>query len=410
MTGIPKLPHEVISSIASYLDTIDFCHLRLTSRQLREGSLFLFSKRYFTKRLVTLQRDSLETLAQIAKHDSFGPAVVKLGINISHLLRDQKLQIQILDIWNLLPDAGDEIGPINPSVYDELFADQQLVISSNLGATLLAQSIAKLPNLRCIFLDETSRPWGRRALERKMGMIMMDVMDTPESNDFVKRGINIIIEAIATSSEIALREFEIHVGSESIAVTAEMLALPPLSPALIRDKFSSITDLGLTLNPDSIGDDRHWNASFLKFMDLFPALCRFDLRFLPRDKHTRFPVIVAALHLPKLENLSLSKIDCTEEELKSFLYRHAETLRKIYLFTIDIVEGGSWQSLIRGIQQVLQLESLYLDYCRLANKYIAYMDVDDGEVNDSISYGYEFEFQGSQAEWIDILEHIVVKA
>ncbi|KAJ0125972.1 Uncharacterized protein HZ326_30924 [Fusarium oxysporum f. sp. albedinis] len=73
--------------------------------------------------------------------------------------------------------------------------------------------------------------------------------------------------------------------------------------------------------------------------DMLPQLTHFMLEFENRDDFFRFSEASPSIYIPRLENLMISLVDCTGDELAGFLLRHKETPREISFDTIDLTDG-----------------------------------------------------------------------
>ncbi|KAH8678485.1 hypothetical protein BX600DRAFT_507429 [Xylariales sp. PMI_506] len=410
MTGLSHLPHEIISSIAFELGSVDFFSLRLAGKQLRNATLFLFGQRYFAIRNVMLQRDSLENLSQIADHEFFAPAVHQLRIGIDHLLENPEDQnrwdgVNVQRFFNVEKKKSG----IEKSVHDALFADQQSMVNSDLDTRILAQILSRLPNLDYISLDDRWMPWGALTLYHKSGLLPTNTLLKPESVDFITRYIRVIFTAIIESGT-TLREIGIDVGLGHEPISAEMLVFPALYlPHATASSLRGATELSLTLQPESRNNDMDWNACFSSFINLFPDLWRLELQFLPYDEFLRFPSIARSLTLPKLKSLWLDRLECTEEDLQTMFFRHRHTLEDINLSTVHIDEGGSWRSLLRNAAETLPLKTLYIEHCRLAGADIGLL-VEHKEDREEAIFQPTFKIEGDREILLAACDHVVVQS
>ena len=72
---------ELMRNVAEYLDTEDLQNLRLSSRYLRDGSLYTFARRRFRHRRHVVNLESLECLPAISRHAEFGHAIRTVEIS-----------------------------------------------------------------------------------------------------------------------------------------------------------------------------------------------------------------------------------------------------------------------------------------------------------------------------------------
>ncbi|KAK8221496.1 hypothetical protein IWZ00DRAFT_540084 [Phyllosticta capitalensis] len=80
VSGLLRMPPELIAHITEYLEREDFCKLRLTNKTLNYMSIDAFGTRFFRSRLIRLNLKDLQRLIHIAGHPVLGAKVQELRI------------------------------------------------------------------------------------------------------------------------------------------------------------------------------------------------------------------------------------------------------------------------------------------------------------------------------------------
>jgi hypothetical protein len=92
----------------------------------------------------------------------------------------------------------------------------------------------------------------------------------------------------------------------------------------------------------------------IEFYRSFPDLKEFSLYFYGRDEGGRLGTLSSSLRLQSLRVLSITAANCTEDFLATLFVNHKDTLKEIYLDSVDIIEGkGSWTSLEYTVEENL---------------------------------------------------------
>ncbi|KAI1775302.1 hypothetical protein F4818DRAFT_416236 [Hypoxylon cercidicola] len=389
-------PNEVLVLIACELSSRGLFALRLTSRFMNRVTLPLFTKRYFEKRCVMLRQDSLESLLDISKHPTFGPALRTLTVSIYHL-KDVPIEEHVL----------------NRQAHDFLLEDQQAMMESGLNITYLSQSLAALVKLEAIVLDNELQPWGAMAQERQTGLppidsIEEDYKSVELSVDFVQNAIRCILLAI-TAHRSTLRKLSIPVGwQDGATISPDMLVFPRPCSRYLQSHPTSLTSLDLRIHTKNrLGPNDSWITDLYGFIALFPQLQEFGLVIDLRDSDRQhFPQMAQSLRLPHLRALKIGGIDCTEDELAAFLLGHREKLKEVRFWAVDIIAGGgSWPSLFRTMRSRLSLQFLKMNRCMSADETV-YHDSDDG---DEAGYLEKFEIHGRPEEWTALINGLMIE-
>ncbi|KAK5166309.1 uncharacterized protein LTR77_008570 [Saxophila tyrrhenica] len=189
MTGLLQLPSELISEIASYLDTETLFSLRLSSKYLEQSCLSVFGRRFFRKKGFLITTRSISVLQAIASQE--------------------KLQKYVQHVW-INPDCYTSSGPRcdPPNLYDESKEGDctpsskmdrrrwrawhactqdhaTLIYTPHLLATLLKSAFKSLPNLTVLGMrrSEDHHAWGCKELKDAIGQDPRIVGSYPGAQD-----------------------------------------------------------------------------------------------------------------------------------------------------------------------------------------------------------------------------------
>ncbi|KAK0291367.1 hypothetical protein LTS00_008367 [Friedmanniomyces endolithicus] len=213
MTGLTKLPSELISAIVSFLEDSDVRTTRLTCRAIERASLAQFGHRFFRKKGYLITSPSLHVLACIAAHKDLKKYVQHVWFNP--------------DCFTFVhpecaPDPQEAPDPENPEsllqllslsdrkryeAYQTVKQDHSDLLQT-WGRQLhevLTPVFAALPNLKTVGMrrSEDHAPWGEDP--RDLGPIPSGPMRS--LSDPTKLFLAIIIAAAAANSQ--LRRFYI---------------------------------------------------------------------------------------------------------------------------------------------------------------------------------------------------------
>ncbi|KAK1089002.1 hypothetical protein LTR48_001019 [Friedmanniomyces endolithicus] len=222
LTGLTKLPSELISAIVSFLEDSDVRTTRLTCRAIERASLAQFGHRFFRKKGYLITSPSLHVLACIAAHKDLKKYVQHVWFNP--------------DCFTFVhpecaPDPQEAPDPENPEsllqllslsdrkryeAYQTVKQDHSDLLQT-WGRQLqevLTPVFAALPNLKTVGMrrSEDHAPWGWRRLKDSVGEDPRDLGPIPSGpmrslSDPTKLFLAIIIAAAAANSQ--LRRFYI---------------------------------------------------------------------------------------------------------------------------------------------------------------------------------------------------------
>lgn len=368
MAQLTSLSPELISMVADRLtESEDFFNLRHSSRYIESCSKHHYLQRFFGKRRHMLSRHSLKTLGDIVSDDVFGPTLQTLVIGIDHLTDDPPLEDPLpFELW-LDTRVGEKVN-VNKSNYDWYLTDQNSILGSGLATAYLTSIFSKATNCNTLIIDDYYRAWGAGFLKRETGVYPTTDIGTYrfDSHEFLEKALGAIFIAL-TASGIHLQTLEISMGCGRIPISPEMLAFPQLQP-LDFPCSSTLTQLELHIEPghEYVLDRASWLVTLNKFINHFEHVETLSLSFESAVEFKSFHEISRVLYLPHLQNLVLSGIDCTEDDLVRLFQSHSTTLQEISLDAVNLIhEGGSWHSIFIRIRDhlKLQLKRLNLTAC-----------------------------------------------
>jgi hypothetical protein len=245
MQLLVDLPEELITLIATELDSQDFFNFRRICREINTKSFSHLLHHYFQTRYVMLDRCSLENLLQISSHTIFGPSLHTLEICVDHLTDEPPL----FNPGTWYCDLEHELATVNEAEYKRYLDDQIYLKESGLDAAYLTQALVNLPNCKTIVIDDLNQPWGAASQKRQTGVSPTSKVLTADSICFVKRALRVILAAVI-ASRLSLEEFHISFGFNRHAISPAMLVLPEICSDQLRSRLTSLNTLVLTINPD----------------------------------------------------------------------------------------------------------------------------------------------------------------
>ncbi|KAM3079133.1 hypothetical protein ACMFMF_004061 [Clarireedia jacksonii] len=309
-----------------------------------------------------LDRYSLNNLLEVSGHPVFGPSLHTLVICVDHLTEDPpRYHPGTWDnpgtIWER--GLGDIEAIVNQAAYTRYFDDQTRLGESGLGTAYLTRALTNLSNCKTMFISDTNRPWGAVSQKRQTGVFPTSSIVNLDSIDYVKRTVQVVLAAII-ASQISLDHLEISPGLNRKAMGPEMLpARPDLCIDQSLSQITRLAALSLMVNADARWSSNEWATDLLKFIGHFPTLEEFSLHFFKYDEKGRLSALCTRLRLQSLRVLTVVSADCTEDDLATLFINHKDTLRKIFLDSVDIREGkGSRMSLECMIREQLSVETL----------------------------------------------------
>ncbi|EEU34827.1 uncharacterized protein NECHADRAFT_88407 [Fusarium vanettenii 77-13-4] len=403
MASILGLSAEITEMVLRNLPPRDLLSLRQTCTELCARIAPRFARHYFQTRYVMLERRSLDTLVEISKHRTLGPAITTLEICVYHFLPLEELP----RIKPPYSEFEEMIQTISPSQYEELMAsehgdtefrartsflrssspnhhndnnhhlgqlrreaylthlaDQDQVVGTDYAIECLKQAMGNLHHCKNVIIDDDNRAWGLRSLKQSIGVFPQRTLTSASTRSIhlIRYILCAVLTALA-ASKLEIADLDISIGC---SMENGNRISPYMLPTLLPSPITSLRQLHIVLDPTVTNVDSRlpWGSGLVRFLRLFPELSQFSLDFEYRDEQDRFSGVAAMLHIPKLEVLVLSMIDCRGEELTDLILYHRRTIREIRLNNINLTDGPqSWPSLVNDIRDQLSISYFSMDSC-----------------------------------------------
>ncbi|SPO05341.1 uncharacterized protein DNG_08028 [Cephalotrichum gorgonifer] len=416
MPPISHLPTELLCSIASLLDTRNFTSFRLSSRLVHGGTIPLFAARYFKRRHVFLERHSLESLVDIARHPVLGPAVHTLDVSIARVIESPdawgpNLQYSYEEEEEEEPRAeGPGSPPASPTqseedsramrdaatpppdkvervladrdAYIRYRDDQRYVAECGLDTAYLTLALATMPNCKTLVLSAHDRPWGARTLARRTGLWPTTDIHTTARGNFARHTQQVVLSA-AFASGIKLEKLDILFMPPDPGSRPSVF-VPELAAQHIRSRLINLNTLCLTLSRAHNSYSYNAPGSFTQFLELFPRVECLELCMNSCNDSNLFTTIAdSPLHMTALRDLELHGLNCTAPALAKFLCRHQGTLKDVRLKRVHVLQRRGWGLIFHTIRRNLSaVEDLLVEKCRNAGELVRFRN--PGGMEDSI--------------------------
>ncbi|PON20116.1 hypothetical protein TGAM01_v211011 [Trichoderma gamsii] len=245
-----------------------------------------------------LHRRSLETLANIAKHPTLGPAVKEPPSEaLLEIVDGIKREESGLGEETEEEDEGGEEGNasdeeasrsgdgqlphlrgLHEEAYHKAFKDQQELIRRGDDIKHLTHALRGLTNCVIFRVTDANRVWGLRRLRREIGILPQRCVTftSPESIKLVRRLLHAFFTALA-ESHASIEFLEIASGcivDNANRISADML-VKPSSPILNNFRLNTLTTLHLSLDsksPEHNATSVNWTYDLIRFIERFPEL------------------------------------------------------------------------------------------------------------------------------------------
>lgn len=143
-----KAPVEVLAQIASYLETPDYCALRLTCKHVEAALFHPFAKEFFTRRQFMLTEFSLQALLDISK-SRLAPSVEYLTLSTDRPLWDAFRANMFRH-----DQMDDYERALQRNRFTEEYESHTALITTGRDYELLLEGITALPNLQTLGLRD----------------------------------------------------------------------------------------------------------------------------------------------------------------------------------------------------------------------------------------------------------------
>ncbi|KAK5706973.1 hypothetical protein LTR17_021116 [Elasticomyces elasticus] len=377
MTGLSSLPSELIAHIFTFLNDADVFATRQTCHAIERASIAHFGHRFFRKIGFMLTTPSLNTLANISKHEDLRKYIQHVWFNP--------------DCFTFIrpdcsPDPQDE--PPNPSEPDSIL---QLLSPSDRKSYMAYQTVKRdhsrllhacgkelqqiltvifvtLPNLKIIGMrrSEDHAPWGWKALKDAVGQDPRELGPPPsgpsKSLSAPTKLFLTIVNAVA-ATEIRLRRFYTD------AIEIDNIRPELLTQAVVEKTCASIWYLELNVsrawlmrrcaNPfGRVTDEESYGDGLVKLLKATTELKEIGLQIFPSLQQGYKPElrarskpdtwrktmsylcmqnVVEHVQLPNLTRVKLEKLIASPDLLVRFLQPSAGSLTSLKLRDIRLL-------------------------------------------------------------------------
>lgn len=349
---LEKLPKEIFLETAGLLDAEDLLNSRLINRNISNDLDHVFSRRFFRRRAVRVNSDSLNILRQVSLSEKFRASVTSLDVCIHHIPGRHS---DYLFDW--FSSRARTMMITNHPRYANLLRDQNWLMESGQAAAILTSTLKDLPN--CITITISNRIYDvyHTFLKFNEDRLLTTTMSLSTSVDFVKQLLSTTMAAIIGSGRI-LETLHIHHDFEGIQIEQ----LPRLSPGQLGLSFSRLYSLTLVLECTDIQNDGM--ARLSDWIKLFPSLTYLDLLFNPELHREDFLSISQGLHIDGIPALALGFVKCHPDDVVVLLKKNHDTLKSISLYKVNLTGCVKpWRSLLESVRDETLINSIDLNYC-----------------------------------------------
>ncbi|KAF5967568.1 hypothetical protein FBULB1_11153 [Fusarium bulbicola] len=233
------------------------------------------------------------------------------------------------------------------------YEQQQSLMAGTLMGIRLHEAMSKIKSRVKLSFDSDHPPWSTPRLKQSFGcLIQRSLAETRGSTKFISGLIQTVLNAAWTSG-LQIEDLDIPIGlniDNSLCITLDQFPLLPF-------QLSSLSHLHLVIEPT-------FKTNLLqKFLNSFPNLIEFNLEVYSELSRKKTTGALHDLQIPKLQQLTLSMVSCTAEELQALIIAHHKTLRDITLICIHLPDYKSWRNIFQLIVTKLNLNDFYIGEC-----------------------------------------------
>lgn len=393
-----SLPNEILTMVCAdeNLSTHDLAAIRLTCKELNAVATKEFAQRYFRDPFVMMSRESLEALIKICKHPIFGPQVQKVQ------LLNARVHTSWLDkVAARLSTAVDNKQTVETNRsrsemkwFLELIEGQHDFAQSGEALALLKEAFKSLEGhghpiaIAAQRLSMLYRPIGLKEALDGTEKSAHQIFAEP---DMVST-LRLLLDAVSSTECIVGR---LEVGIDSVHS-------PPRGRGWNKLQSLRQSRRPLHMHGEEFHIDIKGHTIYGRVNDQAPRLLPAIIERTPRNLKCFSlcsdcsPRRVEGLLLEKiswlrwydaLEELSLTKLCLTAQQLRDFLDFHKPSLKRLILSQLILV--GDWDRLLFWISQTLTLEQFKIDQ--------GYGVVQPGDRYASAWYTTSCHFRGKQA-------------
>ncbi|KAK1074430.1 hypothetical protein LTR74_001026 [Friedmanniomyces endolithicus] len=361
MTGLTKLPSELISAIVSFLEDSDVRTTRLTCRAIERASLAQFGHRFFRKKGYLITSPSLHVLACIAAHKDLKKYVQHVWFNPDCFTF---VHPECAPDPQEAPDPDTRRASCSSYPLATTVKQDHSDLLQTWGRQLhevLTPVFAALPNLKTVGMrrSEDHAPWGWRRLKDSVGEDPRDLGPIPSGpmrslSDPTKLFLAIIIAAAAANSQ--LRRFYID-AIELDNIHPASLAQETLDKACGVIWYLEINIAKAWLykhqKNEFVPEREDYGSGLVKLLKATTQLKEIALQIFPNRQPTNaqrdrdfwrnsYPYIclqraVESVHLPHLTRVKLEKVVTSPATLLALLSPCAGCLTSLKLRDVRLL-------------------------------------------------------------------------
>ncbi|KAK3491795.1 hypothetical protein B0T13DRAFT_62587 [Neurospora crassa] len=397
------LPAELLRLIFDNCDPPSVRALRLTCGRLADvGYDYLLPPSF---RAVEW-KDDVQRLHSIAHHDRLNRSISSITFNFSKVDEYSARHASFFQHWLQEPEERSILLQDAWIKYYELEGKARDLPPFHTRSAMVEESFKRLPNLKDLEITYTKCPYDIEVF-KDVFLVRNCRKRDPTFRAQTCKNMNAIISAVR------------HVSLNSLTIDQlplEIFRLPDDRRHWFdccASSFSSLSKLDLTIDPPAnlMPQSRFKAINGLgHVLQLSPNLTHLSLSFhtyhAPMQKFGfSFRALLQDFTFTKLTSLKLEGVSCSEEDLRSFLLRHAKTLERLRLggrglakpYELSIggvhLHEGSFRSLFASLQGKLpKLQRLHLEG-----------DLEAGDIRTGARARETFKFHASVDEnWEDM--------
>jgi hypothetical protein len=355
--ALEAMPIELIENITQYLSLREFGTCRLSSRMLRDKSTYYFIKRFFEKRTIELEWESLRRLAIIESRELLGPAIKHLVVKVEEEGHFCSMNTQMSNVGIVRrtgPNYADRPGTIiqdfGKARQVEMMLDRILDRLPLLAS--LAFEVQKPPRLGAAFPD------GNAAMSSlAISLVLASVASCGTK-----------IQSLYIGGECdngAGSYIEHHRDIENVIASDAMR---------LKRAFRSLKLIELSWGPwrhypnddeTTFSSETNFPNSLLKMAPDLETLILRDPRYENHSNQSTY-LDYFRVPLPKLKSLKLydpnfTASDRDQRHLKGFIKKYANNLKEVYIGRLSSSAVGQAAAFARTARDELELEKFEID-------------------------------------------------
>ena len=403
LASMRSLSVELVREICGNLSTSDLKSIRLTCKGLASiGAEHLLPEVYLVFTVASFER-----LQQISLHPIISQHVrsfIYEGDRLDHYKDRTEWEVHLIDDddWlarkpqhpdttsdedmrdyrrNLLLWASESKNSYTEKqlkegwrMYEELYRDQENIMKSHMDYRIIAQAIFRFPKLESIKMSVDGKVcppsiYLRHAHQAGLVRTFGDHAIYPFAPPGVRQFISILLPLYMPEKKAHAKLRILHAGSLSWYI----FATHPSTASAMRKGLKHLSDLKLNFNTghgedgvqggevSECEENLRTTRNLQKFVAAAPWLRKLYVEFDIMGwgwQATDLEYVVGNYTWKYLEEVTFGMISAKEEQLLDFLGRHKGTLKRMTITGLVLQKGGSWDSTLAGIRQVLKWEKV----------------------------------------------------